>query len=152
MKAGRKGALILALVLAVVTGLTSVPAAIAAGADAIYLSGKRFGARKYAANFSDAEIVDAVRLAHTRGVRVYVTVNTLVQDAELEAAAETLAALAELGVDAVIVQDLGLVRLARERLPGLRLHASTQMAVHNRPGAELARAGEANIWRHCPKQ
>ncbi|NLD57504.1 MAG: U32 family peptidase [Methanomicrobiales archaeon] len=113
-------------------------AAIAAGADAIYLSGKRFGARKYAANFSDAEIVDAVRLAHTRGVRVYVTVNTLIHDRELPAALEYLIWLYTIGVDAVLVQDLGLLALARKMIPGLVLHASTQMTIHNAAGVRWA--------------
>jgi putative protease len=113
-------------------------AAIAAGADAIYLSGKRFGARKYAANFSDAEITDAVRLAQTRGVRGYVTVNTLIHDRELPAALEYLIWLYAAGVDAVLVQDLGLAALATEIVPGLVLHASTQMTIHNAAGVRWA--------------
>lgn len=113
-------------------------AAVAAGADAIYLSGKRFGARKYAANFSDPEIADAVRLAHTHGVRVYVTVNTLIHDRELPAALEYLIWLYAAGVDAVLVQDLGLAALAKEMVSGLILHASTQMTIHNAAGVRWA--------------
>ena len=112
----------------------SLRAAIAAGADAVYLSGKRFGARKYAANFSDDEIKEGIRLAHSRGVRVYVTVNTLIHDRELKGVAEYLIWLYAAGVDAVLVQDIGVATLAREIVPGLTLHASTQMTIHNTDG------------------
>ncbi len=113
-------------------------AAVHAGADAIYLSGKRFGARKFAANFSDAEIEEAVRLAHIHGVRVYVTVNTLIHDRELPAVLEYLIWLYATGVDAVLVQDTGIAALAREMVPGLVLHASTQMTIHNTDGVRWA--------------
>jgi putative protease len=104
----------------------------------VYLSGKRFGARKYAANFSDAEIEEAVRYAHSYGIRVYVTVNTLIHDRELDGVLEYLSWLWSIGVDAVLVQDTGLAALAREFLPGLVLHASTQMTVHNSDGVRWA--------------
>ncbi|MDD1693707.1 MAG: DUF3656 domain-containing protein [Methanoregula sp.] len=113
-------------------------AAVAAGADAIYLSGKRFGARRFATNFSDAEIEEAVKYAHAHGIRVYVTVNTLVHDRELAGAMDYLAWLYSIGVDAVLVQDTGLAALARECLPGLTLHASTQVTVHNAGGVRWA--------------
>jgi U32 family peptidase len=113
-------------------------AAVAAGADAIYLSGKRFGARKFAANFSDNEIEEAVRYAHTYCVRVYVTVNTLIHDRELGAVSEYLIWLYSIGVDAVLVQDMGLADLARTLVPGLVLHASTQMTIHNAAGVRWA--------------
>ena len=112
----------------------SFRAAVAAGADAIFLSGKRFGARKYAANFSDADIREAVRLAHAHGIRVYVTVNTLIHDRELEGVADYLVRLYAFGVDAVLVQDIGVASLAREIVPDLALHASTQMTIHNADG------------------
>ena len=112
----------------------SLRAAIAAGADAVYLSGKRFGARKYAANFSDDEIREGIRLAHARGVRVYVTVNTLIHDRELRGVADYLIWLYASGVDAVLVQDAGVVSLAREIVPNLTIHASTQMTIHNTDG------------------
>lgn len=112
----------------------SLRAAIAAGADAIYLSGKRFGARKYAANFSDDEILEGIRLAHARGVRIYVTVNTLIHDRELRGVADELVRLYAAGVDAVLVQDIGVASLAREIVPDLPLHASTQMTIHNAEG------------------
>lgn len=109
-------------------------AAVAAGADAVYLSGKRFGARKYAANFSDDKIAEGLRLAHSRGVRVYVTVNTLIHDRELKGVAEYLVWLYAAGVDAVLIQDAGVAALAREIVPGLTIHASTQMTIHNTDG------------------
>ncbi len=112
----------------------SFRAALAAGADAVYLSGKRFGARKYAANFSDKEIQEGIRLAHARGIRVYVTVNTLIHDRELEGVADYLVWLYAAGADAVLVQDIGVASLAREIVPGLALHASTQMTIHNTGG------------------
>ncbi len=113
-------------------------AAVAAGADAIYLSGKRFGARKYAQNFSEAEIGKAVSYAHTRGVRVYVTVNTLVHDRELPEVMEYLIQLYAAGVDAVLVQDPGLASLIGEIVPGLEIHASTQLTIHNAEGVRWA--------------
>lgn len=112
----------------------SLRAAVAAGADAVYLSGKRFGARKYAANFSDSEIDEAIRFAHSRGVRVYITVNTLIHDRELKGVAEYLVWLYASGADAVLVQDIGIAALAREIVPDLPLHASTQMTIHNAAG------------------
>jgi len=114
-------------------------AAVAAGADAIYLSGKRFGARKFAANFADADIVEAVRYAHVWGVRVYVTVNTLIHDREFAGVMEYMCWLYSIGVDAVLVQDTGVLALAREYLPGLTIHASTQMTIHNTPGVRWAK-------------
>jgi putative protease len=113
-------------------------AAVAAGADAVYLSGKRFGARKFAANFDEPELQEAVNYAHLRGVKVYVTVNTLIRDDELPEVALYLLRLYEMGVDAVLVQDLGAAALARQLVPDLDLHASTQMTVHNREGAAWA--------------
>jgi putative protease len=113
-------------------------AAVAAGADAVYLSGKQFGARKFARNFTDEEIAEAVGYAHARGVRVYVTVNTLVHDRELAPVAEYLVRLYATGVDAVLVQDPGVAALAREIVPGLVLHASTQLTIHNAEGVRWA--------------
>ena len=124
----------------------ALTAAIAAGADAIYLAGRRFGARHYAANFSDEELESAVDHAHLHGVRVYVTVNILVRDTELPDVARYLLHLYEIGVDAVLVQDIGVAALAREIVPDLPLHASTQMAIHNREGvARAAREGFSRV-------
>jgi putative protease len=113
-------------------------AAVAAGADAVYLGGKRFGARRYADNFSEPELREAVEFAHNRGVRVYVTANTLIRDDELPEVARYLLWLYEIGADAVLVQDLGVAALARAVVPDLDLHASTQMTIHNLEGAAWA--------------
>ena len=104
------------------------------GADAVYFAGKLFGARSYAENFSDDEIKSAVRYCHLRGVKVYITVNTLVSDREIPEAMEYLKFLNNIGVDAVIVQDLGLAMLIRENFPFLPIHGSTQITVHNTEG------------------
>ncbi|WP_292368780.1 U32 family peptidase [Methanoregula sp. UBA64] len=113
-------------------------AAVAAGADAIYLSGKHFGARRFAKNFSDDEMAAAIAYAHARGVRVYVTVNTLIHDRELDGVAAYLVRLYAMGADAVLVQDPGIAALAREIVPGLALHASTQLTIHNADGVRWA--------------
>ncbi|HUI39997.1 MAG TPA: DUF3656 domain-containing protein [Methanothrix sp.] len=116
----------------------ALKAAVAAGADAVYLSGKKFGARKFAVNFDEAQLAKAMDYAHLRGVRVYVTVNTLVRDDEMQEAGEYLIRLYEMGADAVLVQDLGAASLARRILPDLNLHASTQMTIHNSEGVAWA--------------
>ena len=122
--------------------MAALQAAVAAGADAVYLSGKRFGARKFAENFDEPALAGAIDYAHLRGVRVYVTVNTLIRDNELYDAAAYLLRLYEMGADAVLIQDLGLSLLAAQALPGLQRHASTQMTIHNRFGLLWAeRAG-----------
>ena len=113
-------------------------AAVSSGADAVYLGGKRFSARQYAENFGDRELGEAVDFAHGRGVRVYAAVNILLHDRELPDAAEYLVLLSETGVDAVIVQDPGLAALAREVIPSLPLHASTQMTIRNSAGLAWA--------------
>ena len=113
-------------------------AAVAAGADAVYLSGKKFGARKSARNFTDAEIEESVNYAHARGVLVYVTVNTLIHDREIVSTVDYLIWLYSIGVDAVLVQDIGIAGLAREIIPDLVLHASTQMTIHNSEGVRWA--------------
>ncbi|WAC04179.1 MAG: U32 family peptidase [Methanoregula sp.] len=114
-------------------------AAISAGADAVYLSGKQFGARMYARNFTGDEIEKSVAYAHVRGARVYVTVNTLVHDRELAGVGEYLVWLYSTGVDAVLVQDIGVAALAASIVPGLPLHASTQMTIHNAEGVRWAK-------------
>ena len=111
---------------------------MAAGADAIYLSGKRFGARKFAANFSEDELKEAIDYAHLRGVKVYVTVNTLAREDELLDVARYLVRLYEIGADAILVQDAGVAALARTLVSGLDLHASTQMTIHNLEGGAWA--------------
>ena len=111
-------------------------AAVEAGANAVYLAGNQFGARAYASNFDRETLRWAVRFAHLRNVLVHVTVNTIVRDDELPALAEYLCFLYEAGVDAILVQDLGVAKLAREVVPNLPLHASTQMTIHNLAGVQ----------------
>ncbi len=113
----------------------SLLAGIAAGADAVYLGGKLFNARQNAANFDIQQLQEATDLLHLHGKKIYVTVNTLIGESELEEALNYLYQLYNIGVDAIIVQDLGLIKLAKDYLPGLELHASTQMTVHNLEGA-----------------
>ena len=113
-------------------------AAVAAGADAVYLGGKQFGARRSAPNFTDAEIEEAITYAHRRDVRVYVTINTLIHDRELEHVAEYLIWLYSVGADAVLIQDTGVAALARNIVPLLPLHASTQMTLHTTDGVRWA--------------
>ncbi|MCR5565702.1 MAG: U32 family peptidase [Clostridiales bacterium] len=108
----------------------------AAGADAVYLGYAAFSARAGAGNFNRQELGEAIRYAHLRHMRVHVTVNTLVKDGELEAVTEVLRLLQELHADAVLVQDLGVLRIIQEQFPGLAVHASTQMAIHNKTGVE----------------
>ncbi len=112
-------------------------AAIENGADAVYLGGRLFNARQSAQNFDRENLVAAIAMAHERGVRIYVTVNILIADQEINEALDYLYFLHQAGVDAVIIQDLGLAGLAREVLPELRLHASTQMTIHNAAGVEF---------------
>ncbi len=113
-------------------------AAVDSGADAVYFGGRAFSARKNAINLSDDEITEAVKYAHLRGAKLYAAVNTLVFDDELEDAFEFIKFCYEAGVDALIVQDLGLVKLIKKYFPDFRIHASTQMTIHNLAGAKLA--------------
>ena len=113
-------------------------AAVCAGADAVYLGYASFGARAAAANFDAEALASAIDYAHRYHVRVYVTVNTLVKENELERLFAALSAIYEARADAVIVQDMGVLRMARDAFPGLALHASTQMALHTAAGARFA--------------
>ncbi len=114
-------------------------AAIEAGADAVYFGLKHFTARAKV-GFSLAELPDAMRTLHQRGVKGFVTFNTLVFDHELEEAARTLAAIARAGADAIIVQDIGMVKLARQIAPDLEIHGSTQMSITSADGVRLAQS------------
>lgn len=111
-------------------------AAVRCGADAVYLGGKGFNARRNAANFDALDLSQAVKYCHERGVRVYVTVNTVITDSEradLEREADSIAAS---GADAVIIQDMATLKLFREKYPQIERYASTQTAVHNVDGAK----------------
>ncbi|ADL12759.1 DUF3656 domain-containing U32 family peptidase [Acetohalobium arabaticum] len=122
--------------LAPVGNRKSLYAAVQNGCDAIYLGGKSFNARKRAENFSIEELKEVFEYAHIRGVRVYVTVNTLYKDQEIKEVLEFIEQIYRYGVDGVIIQDLGAARLINEAIPDLELHASTQMTVHNLEGAK----------------
>ena len=110
--------------------------AVQAGADAVYLGLGPFNARRNAKNFTPETLPDQVAYCHQRGTKVYLTLNTLVTDRELPQAAETAAQAARAGVDAILVQDLGVARLLRETCPDVALHASTQMTVHDLDGVK----------------
>lgn len=116
----------------------ALEAAVNAGADAVYLGGSQFGARAYAENFGPEEMTRAVVFAHLHRVRIYVTVNTLVDDAEMPALGKYLTFLSNIGVDGIIVQDVGVIRVARQVVPELPLHASTQMTCTNSQGTVFA--------------
>jgi putative protease len=116
-----------------------VRAAVANGADAVYFGLPRFNARLRAHNFTEAELPEIVTFCHRHGVKAYVAFNTLVFTAELKDAADYLRLLSRAGVDALIVQDVGLIRLAREIVPDLPIHASTQMTITSPEGVEFAR-------------
>ncbi len=115
--------------------LVSLKSAIDSGADAVYFGGSRFGARANAVNLSREDITEAVRYAHLRMAKLYVTVNTLVTDDELEDCFDFLKFCYEEGIDGVIVQDLGIAAMIKQYFPLFRLHASTQMTIHNLDGA-----------------
>ena len=115
----------------------SFRAALRAGADAVYAGGSRFGARAYAENFTDEELICAVEEAHLFNRRFYLTVNTLLKEEEIGQLYDYLAPLYERGLDAVIVQDMGVVEFVRKYFPGMDIHASTQMTITGAYGAEF---------------
>ncbi len=115
-------------------------AAIEAGADAVYVGGKSFGARAFAKNFDIEELERAAVYARLHGVKLYVTVNTLVLDKEIEALTEYARALRRISPDAIIAADLGVVKIFKEIAPEIEIHASTQMSIHNSLGADIAYA------------
>lgn len=115
----------------------SLKAAVENGADAVYLAGQHFGARKFAKNFTDEELRAGIDYAHVRGVKVFVVVNTLVFNEEFDDVVAFLALVREAGADSVIVQDLGVMKVLRDLFPDLPLHISTQATVHNAKGVEF---------------
>lgn len=124
-------------VLAPAGSMEALFAAAACGADAVYLGGTAFNARRSAANFTPEALHQAVQYCHLRGMKTYLTLNTLMYDDELESLGEQMALACAAGIDGVIIQDLATAAFLRARAPGLRLHASTQMAVHNLEGMRL---------------
>ena len=142
-------------------------AAVQSGCGAVYLGWGAFNARRGAKNFTDEEFAAAIRYCHVRGVRVFLTLNTLVTDRELPAALDAARTACRLGVDSVLVQDWGLFSLLRETLPDLPLHASTQMSLFTSGGAnevyhdgcervvlarECSREDIAAVCRACPAE
>ena len=117
--------------------LDAVRAAVANGADAVYLGAQRFNARDEGAQLTLDELGEACRIAHGRGRRIYLTLNVLVKPTELPEALDFLGEAVDRGIDAVIVQDLGLIRLIRRLYPDLEIHGSTQMTVHDESGAAV---------------
>lgn len=124
-------------VLAPAGNMDSLKAAVFAGADAVYMGGSLFSARANAVNFTDEELVKAVEFARVRGVKVYVTVNTLLKDSEMEEAMEFVRFLCSVPVDGILVQDMGLFRLINELAPDMPLHCSTQMSIHTPEGTKM---------------
>ena len=116
--------------------MDSLTAAVQNGADAVYMGYGDFNARRNAKNFTEEDFASAISYCHLRGVKVYLTLNTLLTDRELPAAAGLARRASELGADAVLVQDLGVLRAVRQAAPDLTVHASTQMTVHNLDGVK----------------
>lgn len=117
--------------------MESLIAAIEGGCDAVYLSGVFYGARSYANNFTNLELEEAIKYAHLYGVKIYVTINTLIYEAEVKKFLSYVEFLQSINVDAVIVQDIGMMDLLRQKYPSLEIHASTQMHIHNLEGVKL---------------
>mgnify|MGYP003529222925 CR=1 FL=1 len=111
--------------------MESLNAAINNGADAIYLGGKSFGARAYADNFSDEEMIEAIKYAHLYGVKIYVTMNTMITEELIKPFINYVDFLHRNNVDALIMQDIGMIDYVRQVYPNLEVHASTQMHMHN---------------------
>ena len=111
--------------------------AVMAGCDAVYLGLKKFGARAFSSNFSDNEFIEAVNYCHLYGVKVYVTLNTIIYDYEVEDFLKTVDFIHKNNVDAVLIQDLGMLDLVRKTYPNLEVHASTQMHIHNLDGVKI---------------
>lgn len=120
-----------------VGNLECLYAAIHAGADAVYLSGKLFGARAFANNFENEELIEAIKICHLYGVKCYVTCNTIIYEHEVDKFIEYIDFLHKNNVDAVILQDIGMFDLIRKTYPNLEIHISTQMHIHNLEGVKL---------------
>jgi len=107
------------------------------GADAVYLAGKKFGARMYADNFTEEELINAINYCHLYGVKIYITANTVIFDNEVENFINYIEFLYVNGVDAIIMQDIGMISLVKEKFPELEVHASTQVHNYNEEGIKL---------------
>ena len=120
--------------------MEALRAAVQNGANAVYLGCGTFNARQGAKNFTPQALVEAIKYCHIRGVAVHLTLNTLISDREVDECSELIRHAAEAGVDAFIVQDLGVVQLCRRIAPMVPVHGSTQMTVHSLPGVMLCAA------------
>ena len=118
-------------ILAPVGSWEMLVAAVRSGANAVYLGAKEFSARRNAENFRLADLKNAIEYCHIRGVKVYLTLNILIKEKELTSAFELAKNAYNLGIDGIIIEDLGLAKILREKIPDLKLHASTQMSVHS---------------------
>ena len=112
--------------------MDSLIAAVRCGADALYLGAKQFSARAKANNFSSEELIEAVSYCHKSNVKVYVTVNILIKEEELPEVMQLIDFLNSIEVDALIVQDIGLISLIKQHYPQLEIHGSTQMSIHDK--------------------
>ena len=110
-------------------GYETMVGAFNAGADAVYLGGSKFGARAYADNFDEAQVLDAISYAHLHHKKIYMTVNTLVKEREFSEVYDFMLPYAEKNLDGVIVQDLGVMKFLRDEFPNVEVHASTQQTV-----------------------
>ncbi len=126
-------------ILAPAGSMESLIAGVRSGANAVYLGGPMFNARRNAGNFDNEELNTAVEYCHARGVRVYLTLNILVSDDEMKSAYDLVKTALEAGVDAFIVQDIGVAKMINEHFPNARLHASTQMSIMSPKGVEYAK-------------
>lgn len=126
-------------ILAPAGSMESLIAGVRSGANAVYLGGKMFNARRNAGNFDNEELKNAVEYCHKRGVKVYLTLNILVSDNEMKSAYDTVKYALGVGVDAFIIQDIGAAKMIREHFPQARLHGSTQMSIMTPSGAEYAK-------------
>ena len=135
-------------ILAPAGSMDSLKAAVCAGADAVYIGGTRFGARAYAKNLTETELLGAIDYVHIHGRRIYLTVNTLLKEAEIGQLYDYLLPYYLEGIDGVIVQDIGVVAYLRQYFPKLPIHASTQMTITGEDGAAFMK--EKGITRVVP--
>src|SRR3954470_21113129 len=142
---GRKSPIFRPELLAPAGDWECVRAAVENGADAIYFGLEKFNARMRAHNFTEADLPELMRFLHLRGVRAYVTFNTLVFPNEIEQAEHYLRSIIAAGVDAAIVQDVGICRMIRGISPDFPIHASTQMTITSSAGVDFARELGANL-------
>ncbi len=135
-------------ILAPAGSMESLKAAVCAGADAVYTGGAMFGARAYAKNLTEAELLDAIDYVHIHGRKLYLTVNTLLKDREIDGLYDYLYPYYLRGLDSVIVQDIGVIEYVKKYFPGLDIHASTQMTITGADGASFLK--EQGITRVVP--